>query len=278
MTRQKLALVAHQDSPVSGDRIDNLTVIASGKGGVGKTWFSIHLAHALGLSKQHVLLIDGDFGLANVDVQLGLMPVNDLSTVLSGHCGVDACLIGDGPGAFDLLPGHSGASGLATLSPCKTALFKSLLVTLSTRYDHIILDLGAGIGPLVTSFVPMAAQVTVVITAEPTSLTDAYVLIKVMKKHFPHVPLQVVTNQVESVAEGKKVFNTLAQACEKFLGFRLHNLGFLPKEPAVPRAIRAQKLLPHVAPDSMAWRKVQEMSRVLFQHKIAYVPRHSFSL
>ena len=265
LLRKKTDATAMQDV-TNVQKKRGLTFIASGKGGVGKTWLSIHLSHALGLIGENILLVDGDFGLANVDVQLGLMPKIDLSSVLRGEHTLETCLLKEGFGAFHLLPGQSGSHDMVRLSPSRIALFKSLLMQQTQKYERVILDLGAGIGEMVMRFIPMASDVIVVVSGESTSLTDAYALIKVIHKKYPHIQVRTVINQVKTAHEGEVVFQKLARACEKFLGLRLSHLGSVMWEKHVRDAIQRQCLLPELYEDSLAWQNIQKIAAT-FTHQ-----------
>ncbi len=159
--------------------------IASGKGGVGKTWFAITLAHALARRGHRVLLFDGDFGLANVDIQLGLMPEHDLGSVLSGQVSMANAVSSFAAGGFDVLAGRSGSRALSTLEPKLLESLLAKLAELGTRYDHVLLDLGAGLDRSARRMAACADTLLVVATDEPTSLTDAYATLNFTQRTDP---------------------------------------------------------------------------------------------
>jgi len=177
--------------------VSRIVAIASGKGGVGKTWLAISLSQALARQGRRVLLFDGDFGLANVDVQLGLGPGPDLASVLSRRCPIQRA-VRQVDGGFDVLPGRSGSGQLGRVD---AALLERLLAELSVlaeRYDLTLLDLPAGIDHLVRRLLLAAATRLVVTTDEPTALTDAYALIKVSQRDGSAAALELVINLAES--------------------------------------------------------------------------------
>ena len=181
-------------------RADNLIAVASGKGGVGKTWLSISLAHAFARSGHRTLLFDGDLGLANVDVQLGLVPDQDLGKAVSGHMALDECITSYQSGGFDVVAGRSGSGSLALLQGEKLEGLKDELLMLARKYERVVLDLGAGIDGVVRSLSAASGTVLVVTNDEPTAITDAYAFIKVMASRYPGIDIRVIVN----MAAGKK--------------------------------------------------------------------------
>ena len=226
-----------------------LLAIASGKGGVGKTWLAITLAHALARAGHRILLVDADFGLANIDIQLGLMPAHDLATVLAGGISARAAVLRHDAG-FDILPGRSGAAGLAALPP---AMLDALLVSLrdlAADYDLVLLDLGSGLDPALRRLAAHADRLLVVLTEEPTSLTDAYAVLKLHgQDRASPLAAQIVINQAASPASGQRVFATLAEACRRYLATTPALLGIVRLDDRVRDAIRRQTplLLRHPA-------------------------------
>lgn len=216
--------------------------IASGKGGVGKTWFSITLAHALARQGRQVLLLDGDLGLANVDVQLGLMPRIDLATVLEGQATLRDAAARYEPGRFEVVAGRSGSGELASLPASKLDLLLEQLEALPQK-DHVLLDLGAGVNRSVRRMAAWADALFVIATAEPTSLTDAYATLKLHSADRPEGDMRLVVNQAESYTGGDRTAETLTRACSTFLGRAPHVSGTIRRDPHVPESIRRQALL-----------------------------------
>lgn len=229
-----------------------MIAIASGKGGVGKTWFAITLSHALAHSGRKVLLFDGDLGLANLDIQLGLTPKYDLGSVISGKLTMGQVITRYDDGGFDVIAGRSGSGSLANLPPSRQRLLADDLAQLATSYDHVLLDLGAGIDRTVRQMATHAATCIVVVTDEPTALTDAYAFIKVTHIENPETNIQVVANMVNSNKEGERTFNTLLKACQGFLHFSPGLLGIVRRDNKVREAIRNQTSLLIRYPNSEA--------------------------
>lgn len=229
-----------QPAPPVFRRGKNLIAVASGKGGVGKTWFSITLSHALAKKGKKVLLFDGDLGLANVDVQLGSMPKRDLNDVIRGRLGLDKVIQRYEEGGFDIVAGRSGQASLSALPSQRLTLLRDQLLEVAASYDYVILDLGAGVDRTVRMFSATAAKTLLVTTDEPTSLTDAYAFIKLgsaagMSKH-----VSVVVNQASSPTEGERTYKTLLKACENFLRLSPPLAGIIRADSRVKDTIRHQ--------------------------------------
>lgn len=229
------------NSPQSAEK--RLITVASGKGGVGKTWFSVTLAHTLASQGKNIMLFDGDLGLANVDIQLGLMPNKDLGTVLSGASSLKDVITRyvDPAGiTFDVIAGKSGSGALASLSPSMLAQLKDGLVECALDYDHVILDLAAGLDVSVTTLSQHTGKILVVMTGDPTSLTDAYAFIKVTASRNPGANISIVVNNVATKRDGEKAFEAIKRAAEGFLKISPSLVGIIRNDGKVTEAIRSQ--------------------------------------
>ncbi len=240
-----------------------LLAIASGKGGVGKTWLAITLAHALARLGGRILLFDGDLGLANVDIQLGLTPDRDLSSLLAGNATLGDCVIHHPPGGFDILPGRSGSGALAALDPAGLEAVLAALRAAAAEYDAVLLDLGAGVERSVRRLAAFADRLLVVATEEPTSLTDAYAVLKLHQADRPGGAALVVVNQAASHAAGARTHATLRRACTAFLGIAPPLAGVIRRDELVRAAIRRQALLLTRHPNAPAAADVEELARRL---------------
>ena len=221
-------------------RVPNVITVASGKGGVGKTWVAVTLIHALARRGKRGLLFDGDLGLANVDIQLGLLPRHDLGSVLAGTVAMSDAVARYTDGGFDILAGESGSGALALLTGERLNAVRDGLVSLARRYDRVVVDLGAGIENHVRVLAATAGTVLVVATDEPTSLTDAYAFIKVTSMQYPGTDVRIVVNQADSAREGRRAYETLRKACEQFLSISPPLAGVIRTDSKVRDAIRAQ--------------------------------------
>jgi flagellar biosynthesis protein FlhG len=216
-----------------------IVAVASGKGGVGKTWLAITLTHALARAGERVLLFDGDLGLANVDIQLGLTPELDLGSVMEGRVSIaDAALAH--PGGFAILAGRSGSGALAGLDAAALEHLLAALRQAAGGYDRVVLDLGAGLGRAVRRMAGFADTLLVVASEEPTSLTDAYAALKLHTVDAPGSDARVVVNQAGTRASGERTYATLARACGAFLGRTPPLAGIVRRDDRVRDAIRRQ--------------------------------------
>ena len=219
-------------------RGQNIIAVASGKGGVGKTWLSITLAHALARGGRRALLFDGDLGLANVDIQLGLMADKDLGQVIEGSATLKGVTRRYTDGGFDIIAGRSGSGALSNLPLQRLSELRTDLLGLARSYDSVILDLGAGIDRTVRHLAGQAGLTLVVTTDEPTALTDAYAFIKVTHSTTPNADIRVVVNMAGSTKEGERTYATLLKACQSFLKFSPPLAGVIRRDPKVRDAIR----------------------------------------
>ncbi len=235
--------------------------IASGKGGVGKTWISTMLSTAFGRAGMRALLVDCDLGLANVDVQLGVRPTADVHSVVRGFLELEAAVtpVMGGPGrngGFDLIAGHSGSGALGAVKLEEVARIATDIAKLTPHYDRVIMDLSAGIDPTVLRFARAADRLILVTTEEPTALTDAYAMVKLLRLQGAQVMPWVIVNMAENRVKGRKVFEQFAMACNEYLGFKPRFAGVITRDPRVPDSIRAQTPLPVRHPQSQAYEDI----------------------
>jgi len=242
---------------------NNVLAVASGKGGVGKTWFAITLAHAIARSGKRSLLFDGDLGLANVDVQLGLNPEKDLSRVLTGRQPITQAVQSVTAGGFDVIAGRSGSGTLASMAPGQLDTLGRSLTDIAPRYDSVILDLGAGVDRTVRSLTGRAGTLIVVITEEPTALTDAYAFIKLTKRRRPDVAVKIVVNLASSQKQGEQIFGALRKVCDSFLNVQPELLGVIRRDAWVRDSIKRQSLIFERQPNAAAASDVESIANRL---------------
>lgn len=230
--------------------------VTSGKGGVGKTFAVVNLAVALAKEGRRVTVFDGDLGLANVDVMVGVRPVWTLEHVLTGERTLDEIVV-EGPLGIQIIPGGSGISWLAALNYAqRMALIESVAMS-SLRPEYFLIDTPAGIGSDVLFLNAAANEVLCVVSPEITSLTDTYALIKVLATEYGEREIKVLVNEVTDRGKGyeteaKDVFLRLARSLERFLHIRVSYVGFVPAEELVRESLETQRVLVEAFPSSGA--------------------------
>jgi flagellar biosynthesis protein FlhG len=255
---------AHQDQASGLRRMKPLNpvrviAITSGKGGVGKTSVSVNLAVAMGLAGKRVMLLDGDLGLANVDVMLGLQPVCNLSHVLAGTCTLEETLL-EGPAGVLIVPAASGRQHMAELGRAQHAGLVQAFSELSRPLDALIIDTAAGIAGSVITFSQASQEVVVVVTNDPASITDAYALIKVLNRDHNISRIQVLANMAASPTEVRDIYENLRRVAERFLDVTLSFIGGIPDDEWLRRAVRRQRAVVEAYPSSPAAKAFRELA------------------
>lgn len=244
----------------------NVIAIASGKGGVGKTFVSITLCQALAKMGKSILLFDGDLGLANVDIQLGLMPERDLGAVIEGKSTLAGAVTKYEEGGFHILAGRSGSGTLGTLSTQRLNDLRSQLLDLAKNYDNVVLDLGAGVDRTVRQLAGPARTTLVVITDEPTSITDGYAFIKLAVQMNPAIDIRIIINMAATLSEGEKTYETIRKACQTFLNYSPALAGIVRRDVKVRESIRAQTPILMRSPTSDAALDIEALAGRLFNN------------
>ena len=237
--------------------------MTSGKGGVGKTSLVCNVAQHFGALGKKVLLIEADLGLANVDNMMGLKPKANLSDLFAGQAGLESLLV-SGPENVTVLPASSGVQEMSFLSDEQVVTFMAAVNDLKREFDVVLIDTGAGIGKNVLYFNAAAQDVILVVTPEPTSITDAYALIKVLRAEKSIKNFRLVVNRVQDRKEALKVYGYLTNVTDKFLkDVSLDYLGHVAMDSKVNEAVMRQSLLLESAPDSEAAQCIRELVTTL---------------
>ncbi len=244
--------------PKRATRVGAVQVIAvtGGKGGVGKTTVAINLASAFAAAGRRTLLLDGDLGLANVDVLLGITPRHSLAHVISGERTLEEVIL-DTPSGFRIVPGASGVGRLANLSDVEILGLVQGFSALAEQLDTLIIDTPAGIAPTVLQLSQAAQHVLVVVCDEPASLTDAYGLIKVLSRNHGVTNFKVLANMVRADGAGKGLFETLKRVTSRFLNVTLDYCGEIPEDTYLKRSIREQRPVVDAFPSSRSSRALK---------------------
>jgi len=221
--------------------------VTSGKGGVGKTNVSVNLACQLAKQGKRVLLMDADLGLANVDILLGLRPLRNLSHVLAGECSLRDVLV-TGPFGVQVIPAASGIKQMAELTPTQHAQLVQAFGSLEDDFDVLVVDTAAGISDSVVTFSRASQHVLVVVTEEPTSLADAYGLIKVLNRDAGISRFKVVCNMVSSDLQARRIFERLCAVAERFLDVQLTFVGAIPRDEFLLKAVARQRTVSEMFP------------------------------
>ncbi|MHB1871572.1 MAG: MinD/ParA family ATP-binding protein [Steroidobacteraceae bacterium] len=245
--------------------------VTGGKGGVGKTSVSVNLATALAARKR-VVLLDGDLGLANADVFLGLSPRYTLAHVISGERTLDEVLI-QAPQGFQVVPAASGAADLASMGAAEHLGLVRAFSSLAAHLEVLIIDTAAGIAQGVLQFAQAAQQILVVICDEPASLTDGYALIKVLSRNHGVGRFRVLTNRVRGPGTGRELFERFERVTTRFLDVVLEFAGEIPEDEYLYRSVREQRPVCDAYPASGAARAFRKLADAADKWPVPSGPR-----
>lgn len=250
------------------DKSARVITVTSGKGGVGKTNITINLALALSKMGMKVVILDVDFGLANIDVLFGIIPKYTLLDLIHDEKSIFEVLT-DGPDNIKFLSGGSGVEELIRLDRKKLRKFVSSISLLDKLFDVILIDTGAGLSQNVMSFIMAADEVLLVTTPEPTAITDAYALVKMVSRRDKKKPLNIVVNKADSIKEAEEIANKLSVVSQKFLSLKLIKLGYILYDDNVTKSVKLQKPFSLYNPKCQAAKNISEIASKLFMQKLS---------
>jgi flagellar biosynthesis protein FlhG len=233
--------------------------IASGKGGVGKTTLSTNLAVALTMMNKKVMLLDGDLGLANAQIALGCKTQYNLSHVIAGEKTLKEIIVTSRQGVL-LVPGASGVHEMAAISPAITAGIVQAFSELDDDIDYLILDAAAGIAPSVLAFMEACQRRFIVVKDEPSSIADAYGIIKVMTRDLELDEIYLIPNMVESQAAGAQLYRRVNEVCDRFLGKTLQYLTSIESDEMILAALKKYQSVMEFAPGSAGARDYRRLA------------------
>ena len=251
---------------IPGERATPLRIIAvtSGKGGVGKTNISANLSVLAARSGKRVLVIDADLGLANVEILLGLSPRHHVGDLIDRSVPLESVLT-TGPHGICVLPAGSGVQTLTNLNDDQKLRLIAALDPLEDRFDLVIVDTGAGIGDNVLFFVGAAQEALLLVSPEPTSLTDAYATVKVLSQQMGVRHFNVVVNPAPHELAAREIYRKLTRVTDRFLDANVRFLGYLPHDENLHRSVMAQKPLVELYPHTPATRSLVTIAERLFE-------------
>lgn len=272
-----LRKLAEEGPTEGGDRSPGrvqVIAVSSGKGGVGKTNVVANLALALTQIGKRVLVLDADLALSNLDVLLGLVPKYTLEHVLLGERQLSEIIL-PGPGGIMILPASSGMQDLTDLTPAQHVILQEQLDRMAPSLDVLLIDTGAGISSNVLYFAVAAQEIMVVASPEPTSITDAYALMKVLSNRFSEKRFRLLVNMVRRREEGPEVYRKIGLVADRFLNISIDYVGAIPVDDYVPMAVRRQRAVLDLFPQAPASREFQRLANQVAQWRVAESPKGS---
>jgi len=246
--------------------------VTGGKGGVGKSNVSVNLSIALAEMGRRVVLLDADLGLANIDVLLGITAKHNISDVLHGDVSLRDILV-QGPGGIRIIPAASGTQEMAALRPEEHAGLIRAFSTLSEQLDVLVVDTAAGIGDGVVSFVRASQEILMVVTDEPTSITDVYALIKLLNREHGVFRFRILANMVKTPQEGHNLFAKLTKVTDRFLDVALQYVGSIPMDDSVKRSVQRQKAVVEAYPRAKASVAFKSLAKKVDSWPLPTTPR-----
>ncbi len=266
---EKLRMMVKEQ--IAPRRVARVITVTSGKGGVGKSSISVNLAIALSKLGNRVIILDADFGLANIEVMLGIRPQYNLADLMFRGKSLSD-IVTEGPENIGFISGGSGIQELTNLTRDQIVYLIQKLVELDEKADVIIIDTGAGIADSVLEFVAASSEVLLIATPEPTSITDAYALLKTLNRRkdvsMQDTVINMVANRIDSYDDGKELYDKLSLVVKKFLNLKLEYLGALPQDSCVSKAVMHQRPAITLYPNSQFSKTLLTFANILCEKTI----------
>ena len=262
--KQLQNFLSRDTNPKKSDKLAKLVAITSGKGGVGKSNFILNLAIAMSIRGKKILLIDADMNLSNIDVLLGVYPQYTLTNLMDDVITVEQLLI-EGPKGIKILPASSGDFAIMNNQKEYQRALIQAYMELRSNFDYILIDTGAGISDNTIDFVVSSDKVIIITTPEPTAITDAYAMIKVLYYRLKNPDLNLVINMVQTEEEGKNIFNKINTIVQHFLNKTIKFLGNIPLDKSLPEAVKEQIPILIKRPRSVASASIHNIAMVILK-------------
>lgn len=256
-------IIKQRSQPKTNAKVITVT---SGKGGVGKSSISVNMAIQLSRLGCRVIILDADFGLANVEVMLGIRPKYNLADLMFRGKELEDIIM-KGPENIGFISGGSGIQELTNITKSQIIYLTKKLYELDKMADFIIVDTGAGINDTVLEFVAASSEVLLVTTPEPTSITDSYALLKILTKKpefsREHTSIKMISNRVATKTEGKELYEKLNVVVSKFLNIQMDFIGSIPQDNSVPKAVMQQKPFSLLYPNTISSKAIIEIAEII---------------
>lgn len=262
------------DDAFDGRRPPKVIAVTSGKGGVGKTNVVANLAVALSRLGQRVLILDADLGLGNLDVLFGIVPAYTLEHVLLGQKSISEVMV-PGPGSVQILPASSGSVEMTQLTDEQKLILLSEFDRLEQQIDIFLIDTAAGISSNVIYFNTVAQEIIVVATTEPTSVTSAYAVMKVLSRRHGEKRFSLLANMAHSEEEAKELFKKLSTVADQFLGVGIDYLGAIPQDDCLRMAVHQQKTVVERYPSARSSLRFADLAKEIIQWPMSTIPKGS---
>ncbi len=248
--------------------------ITSGKGGVGKTAMVANMAVVLAKAGKRVLILDADLGLANIDVVFGLAPIHNLNHFFAGEISLKSTLV-DGPSGIKILPAGSGVQRFTRLNIQQKHRLIEALDSMHNDFDFVLIDTEAGISENVTYFNTAAQEILVVTTPDPTAITDAYALMKLLSNQYQEKHFNLIVNFIKNEEEALDVYRKLTTVANRYLDISIDYMGSIPRDKQMVEAIRKQQTMVQLFPDSKTSMAFESLAGVLLQESKVFTAKGS---